>query len=58
MRVGFGIEFGSLRKRKQGIGVNIGDGSALGESDRDIRRGDMLGELGDDENIERAEGKE
>ncbi len=38
--------------------MNVGDGSPLGESDGDIRRGDMLREFRDDENIERAESEE
>ena len=57
-RFWFGIGFGSFRKRKQGIGVDVGDGTALRKGDGDVRGGDMLREFGDYEHIEGTEGEE
>jgi hypothetical protein len=57
-RIGFGIGFRGFRKRKQGIGVDVGDGSSLGKGDGDVRGGDMLREFRDYEHIEWTEGEE
>lgn len=54
LRRGFGLRVGRFRKRKQGIGVDAGDGSALGKGHGDVRKGDVLREFGDDEDIEGA----
>ena len=52
------MRIGGLRKRKQGIGVDTGDGSALGKGHSDVGEGDVLREFGDDEDIKRAQGEE
>jgi len=54
----FGVRFGGFRKGKQGIGVEAGDRSALGEGHSDVRKGDVLREFRDDEDIEGAQGEE
>ena len=49
---------GHFRKRKQVVGVDAGDSSALGEGHSEVGEGDVLREFGDDKDIEGAQGKE